>query len=71
MRITIIGLDNDYLDCVKEMGGRIHAHDGVIDVNFPQSVSMWVDNVNSVINFTSPTVGMVIGFEDFFTIEIM
>ena len=64
--ITIISLDRDYEDCVKEMGGHIVPHDGVIDVTFHDGVSMFT-SVNKTISFSNcrVNVGMVLDFSEF------
>lgn len=70
MRITIIGLDAEYKDCALEMGAKIYEHDSVIDCNFPPEVSIMTDSDLENVSITSPTVGMVLDFNEFFTITI-
>ena len=69
MKIFITGLDNDYKDCVVEMGGKILEEEDSLNVMLPHTVDMFTDGNN--VNFTSPTVGMVVSRFEFVRIEIL
>lgn len=69
MKIFINGLDSDYKDCVIEMGGKIVDEEDSLNVMLPHTVNMFTDDDN--VNFTSPTVGMVVSRFEFVRIEIV
>lgn len=68
MRISIYGLDPHYMDAVLEMGGTCYEHDGVVDVKFIDCVDIMTDG--TCINLTSASVGMVLSYDEFFSISI-
>ena len=72
MNVEIFGLDSMYMDDCKEMDAKIFQHDGFIDVKFPQDVEVSTDfkNYCASIYCTSKRMGMVIGFNEYFSITI-
>lgn len=70
MSITIYGLDDDYADCVCEMEAKIYPHDGVIDCKFSETVDIAIDDTTVNLIEGNTGMGMSLGFDDFFTIQI-
>ena len=69
MKIYVKGLDTDYKDCAVEMGGRIIDVEDSVNVVFPDTVRISTDG--KLVNFISPTVGMVLTSTEFVRIEIV